>query len=550
LGVLALAVFALVLPIGSYPLIEPDEGRRAEIGREILVHGDWVVPTLNYQAYHDKPPLFHWLIAVSFWLFGTTETAARLVPAVISLLNVWITYGLGRRLLGQRAALLGAFSLLLMAGFAVTSRLLGMDGLLTLFVTLGMLAAHEALQGERLKWRWWSVAAVCCGLGFLTKGPIAFVLVLPPVWLHARLTTGLVRPTWKDWLGFLTMAAIPTMPWLVLVALRDPMMLYDFVVDHHLHRFVSDFAHDEPVWYYLPILGGACLPFSPMVPYFLTRLFSKRPALMASRSPALGFLVLWSAWCAVFFTISRCKLPLYILPALPALALLTGWLLAQLLGRKSAENQLNFNRRALPWFCMAFCGVGWIVCHLWARKHDLTSTWSWLLPVAALATAAAIGICWGRRRRCDIIAWALCGLCALGMNLEAVHRIMPALAIQKWPFANRPDIAILARDGGVAVACPATGWGSLNFLCRGDFFDTEGATLPGLIQFLRGHRHSLAVLDHSFLYGLRDAALPDLSMEVLQNGDRGFVVYFQNLAPEWKIKSSKDRLVEVSELPR
>jgi len=131
LATLTLLAGGMLFPNRSFPLFEPDEGRRAEISREILANGDWVMCTLHNQPYYDKPPLFHWLVAVSFCYFGTNEAAARFVPALAALLTVLTTFVLGRRLIGQRGAFLGALALVLMGGYVVAGRIVDIDRTLT-----------------------------------------------------------------------------------------------------------------------------------------------------------------------------------------------------------------------------------------------------------------------------------------------------------------------------------------------------------------------------------------------------------------------------------
>src|SRR5262245_19124168 len=137
----------LLYPCLSFYLFEPDEGRYAEIPREMLARGEWVVPYLQGQPYLDKPPLLYWLVMGSYSLCGVHDWAARLVPALAVHLCVLLVYCLGRRSLGARAAFRGALLLALMPGFLGMGRLLLLDGLLALWVTLGLLAALEAVRG-------------------------------------------------------------------------------------------------------------------------------------------------------------------------------------------------------------------------------------------------------------------------------------------------------------------------------------------------------------------------------------------------------------------
>src|SRR5204863_8816980 len=153
--VLVLLPAALLYPCLSFYLFEPDEGRYAQVPREMLQRGDWVVPRLFGEPYLDKPPLGYWLIMLSFAVFGVHDWSARLVPALAVHLAVLLTYLLGRRSLGERTALWGALLLALAPGFFGMGRLLLLDGLLTLWVTLALFAGFEAVRLAPLRWGWW-----------------------------------------------------------------------------------------------------------------------------------------------------------------------------------------------------------------------------------------------------------------------------------------------------------------------------------------------------------------------------------------------------------
>ena len=178
----------LLYPCLSFPLIEPDESRYAEIPREMLQRGDWITPRLQGEPYLEKPPLLYWVTAASFRLFGVHDWAARLPPALAVHGSVLLLYFFGRRFLGERAAFRGALMLSLAPGFVSIGRLLLIDGVLTFCTTLALFAAFEAVRGGRLRWSWWLLSAAACGLGVLGKGPVAVALLVPPLILHRWLT--------------------------------------------------------------------------------------------------------------------------------------------------------------------------------------------------------------------------------------------------------------------------------------------------------------------------------------------------------------------------
>jgi dolichol-phosphate mannosyltransferase len=514
--VLAVLAGVVLLPNQSYPLFEPDEGRRAEIGREILDSGDWAVCTLNRQPYYDKPPLFHWLVAASFALFGTRAAAARLVSALAAWLTVLVTYWLGRRMIGTRAAFIGALALLAMTGFVLAGRILGLDGTLTLWVTLSALLAHEALRGPRVRWGWWLGAALCCGLGVLTKGPVAVVLVVGPALLHVALSKTAARPRLVHAAAFLAVTAMPCLPWVIEVLRRDPQLLYEFLVEHNLHRFAGGVAHERPWWFYGPVLALACLPWAPLLPWSLRLLTRSEPEARSARTRPLGYLLLSAGWCVAFFTASRGKLPLYILPALPPLALMVGWYLDQVLWRPQPSAASQFVRTLMPRLTLVAVLVAWAITGivLWRRGMVGTS------PMVATTVGAAIGLAALlvvlRRYRSAALAWAACAAVSLAVDADVAHRLVPALAVARWPLAAASG-SMPVR--GAALACPGQQWATFAFACRGDLLDTDHASSEQLWEFARAHAATFLIGAPGAVEDLRRECPAELWGEVVRRGD-------------------------------
>jgi 4-amino-4-deoxy-L-arabinose transferase-like glycosyltransferase len=234
-----------------------------------------------------------------------------------------LTYLLGRRIVGERPAFWGALLLALAPGFVSMGRLLILDGVLTLWVALALFASFEAVRGKRLAWRWWCLAAFSCGLGILTKGPVALLLLIPPLWLQQRLG-GDLRPGRLAWLIFAVIVLAVTLPWYVLGSLRMPDFLYHFFWVHNVLRFAEPFDHLNPVWYYGPLLLVGLLPGTLFLAGVIRSLLMKAPTEAVWRSRETGFLLLAGTWCVFFFSLSGSKLPTYILPSFPPLALVLG----------------------------------------------------------------------------------------------------------------------------------------------------------------------------------------------------------------------------------
>jgi 4-amino-4-deoxy-L-arabinose transferase-like glycosyltransferase len=347
---------AILYPTIGFHLLEPDEGRYAQIPKEMLAHDSWVVPTLQGEAYLDKPPLMYWLVALSYRAFGVSPESARLVPALCVHLTILAIYLIGRRSLGERAALWAALLLSVAPGFACVARLLLLDGLLTLCVTMSVLCGFEAVRTGRLKPGWWTCAAIASGLGFLTKGPIAEVLLFVPLWTYGFLTRGrlsnpraeledyterphaeledytgprkyIVHPFW--YVFFFAIAIAVNVPWYVAIYREQPQFLGHFFWQHNVMRFLQPFDHLQPIWFYGPILFAGLLPGTILLASYLYRLVLGGSEAASTRSLAGGFWLLTGLWCVFFFSCSGSKLPTYILPAYPFLCLVLGEYIAR-----------------------------------------------------------------------------------------------------------------------------------------------------------------------------------------------------------------------------
>jgi len=310
----------LLYPWLGFRLLEPDEGRYAEIPREMLARGEWVVPTLQGEPYLDKPPLMYWLVNLSYRAFGVSDAAARLVPALAVHGCILASYLFGCRFLGHAAAWRGALLLSVMPGLVGVGRLLTLDGLLTLWTTLGLYSGFALLRTGRHG----GLCAVACGLGVLTKGPVTLILVLVPlaVWRHIYLERLARRQLRQPLLALFAIVAAINIPWYVLISLRQPGFLRYFFWQHNLERFFDPFDHVEPVWYYGPILLAGLMPATLWLVQAVRAMISAETA--NRRSPELAFCLLAGGWCVLFFSLSGCKLPTYILPAFPPLALAMG----------------------------------------------------------------------------------------------------------------------------------------------------------------------------------------------------------------------------------
>ncbi len=327
LGALLLALGVLYFwGLGAHGLLEPDEGRYGEIPREMIETGDWTTPRLNYVKYFEKPVLHYWLTAGAFRLFGETEFASRVVPALASLGGAGAVALFGARLWGPRGGLA--------AGAVLGSSLLWFssahinitDMTLTFFLTLSLLGFHRAMMGSR----WWlalfyggaALATLAKGLiGVVLPGAVIFWwIVLTRRWEYLR--------RGFSFTGVLFFFALAS-PWFLAVIRANPEFFWFFFVHEHFLRYTTmTHGRFEPWWFFLPILAVGFLPWTGMALAALGKALQRGEEHRAEREDLL-FLLLWFAVILLFFSFSRSKLVPYILPVLPPLALLTGWWLEQ-----------------------------------------------------------------------------------------------------------------------------------------------------------------------------------------------------------------------------
>jgi len=313
-----LALMGLVLffyRLGAPGLMDPDEGRYAEIAREIFLLHDWLIPHLNLSPYLEKPPLVYWLTALSFKALGASELAARLPSAASALGGLFLAYWLGRCLWGPALAFLGATVLATCSGYVVLGRLLTLDMTFSFLLNLAIALGYLALSRERRELWPWAYGAL--GLAVLAKGPVALVLagLIWGIWvlIQRRSWRSLVQP--RGWL----ILAVLVLPWFGYVQWRYADFFRYFILEHHVGRFLTPAIHPEPFYYYGPVLLGLLLPWSWLLPWVLVSRGAGR-----NPDPDKIFLLIWAAVVVVFFSLSRGKLAPYILPALLPLALIVG----------------------------------------------------------------------------------------------------------------------------------------------------------------------------------------------------------------------------------
>ena len=329
---IALATLAVLVVwfanIGYRTLSEPDEGRYAEIPREMLATGDWITPRLNGIPYLEKPPLQYWSTAIAYSAFGMKPWVSRLWTATLGLLGIVATFLTARELWNVRVGQLAAPILASCPLYFVVAHLNTLDIGLSFFMNAGlscfMLAQRSSSDTLRRRWMWACWLALACG--FLQKGLVALVLPAVTLAIYSLVYRDRqLRRQLHPGTGLLIVAAV-CLPWLILVSTRNPGFMQFFFVHEHLARFATTIhKRSEPWWYFIAILSVGVLPW---IWVMLRSVFTRAPATDShSRLNETGLLLTWIATLLVFFSMSGSKLAPYIVPAAPPLALLAArWL--------------------------------------------------------------------------------------------------------------------------------------------------------------------------------------------------------------------------------
>ncbi|MFH1044209.1 MAG: glycosyltransferase family 39 protein [Pseudomonadota bacterium] len=322
-------------------LVNPDEGRYAEIPREMVASGDWTTPRLNDIKYLEKPALQYWATATVYAVFGERHWTARLWSALTGFLGVLMVFFTGRRLFGTEAGwyaalVLGSSLLWVLIGHINTLDM-GVSFFLSAAVCAFLLAQHDAAAAHA-RGRWMLTAWAALALAVLSKGLIGLVLPGAALVVYILMERDWRLPARLNFVAGAGLFLVLTVPWFVAVSLANPEFLRFFFIHEHFERFLTK-AHGryEPMYYFIPILLAGMLPWTVTLVDALARAWKRDPK---QHFQVQRFLLLWAAVVLVFFSASSSKLASYILPMFPALALLTGMRLTQLGARVLAWQTL------------------------------------------------------------------------------------------------------------------------------------------------------------------------------------------------------------------
>ncbi len=361
--------------LGRLPLLEPDEGRNAEVGREMMASGDWITPHFNGLAYLDKPAVFFWMVAASLKTFGVSEAAARLPSPLMGLATVLLVWFLARRMFGNspgvRAGLVFAACPLAL----VLAREVIFDMTLTFLVTVAMVAFWLGEESDfRIPWCD-TLMFAAMGLAVITKGFVGILIPLGAILIYLA-----ARRRLREWLrlrwgwGMLAFLAA-CLPWFIAVSLRSPDFPRYALWNESLKRFSTTAATHRGggIFYYIPVFLGGFFPWSLFLLLAGWHRLRRWRELNQEVGRRILFLLSWSAWVFLFFSVSHSKLPTYFLPAIVPLSILMG-LVWQEVGKDAQA-------RAPDWLTAGYAlllGLGVLVA---AASHS----WLYTLLQARLA---------------------------------------------------------------------------------------------------------------------------------------------------------------------
>ncbi|MFZ0734900.1 MAG: glycosyltransferase family 39 protein [Candidatus Sulfotelmatobacter sp.] len=336
--------FLFFYGLGAFGLIGADEPRYAQVAREMLDHRDWVTPVLEGRPWLEKPPLYYWQAMVAYSIFGVSDTVARIpsaFDATLLVIAVYLFFWKFRRGVEIDAALIIASC----AGVIGYARAASTDMPLAAAFSIGMLSWWAWRESSHRIYL--AMFYVFIALGMLAKGPVAPFLAGLIIVVLAAATRDWRLISKTLWLPGIASFCVVALPWYLLVQLRNPQFFREFILQHNLERFSSNlYHHPEPVWYYIPVIALALVPWIVFVIAAIAAIaqslhvwWGERASISEDRELQFRFFTFcWLVVPVIFFSFSQSKLPGYILPAVPAGAVL---LAAYLFSKFAQESSVS-----------------------------------------------------------------------------------------------------------------------------------------------------------------------------------------------------------------
>lgn len=450
LGIFVLAIFYLYLAhLGSYHLMDPDEGRYNQIPREMLLSGDFITPHLNGVEYFEKPAFQYWFTAIMMKIFGVTEFAGRILPALSAIGCVGLVGFLGTMMYSRKVGLLASAILATSCLNLIVASINILDMALTLFMTACMVFFYAFERTEKKKWL--VAFYIAMGFGVLTKGLVAIILPFGILFWYTILTKRPHLFLKLFYLPGILAFLIVTVPWFYLVCQANHDFFYFFFVREHFLRFTTK-MHDrfQPWWFFIPFVIIGMLPWTG----FLLSLFSKKGVIRKTTSQRnrfdIIFLLLWFFIIFIFYSISDSKLVPYIMPCWMPLAIL----IAASIKRFEDENSwLSHSFLINSILCLAFVGalVGYVLSSNYLTIDEFIAEGGLLTAALFIGTIASI-LVWikTKRFRCTVSVLCVMGF-FFGLGLhdvqQQVHNNQSAYYVSQKINELNPQDALIVNYG-------------------------------------------------------------------------------------------------------
>ena len=401
----SLCIVLFFFNLGGRDLWAPDEGEYAQISQEMLDTGDWVIPRMNDQPTAQKPPLFNWAVAIiSLPLGRVTEVTARLPSALGGLAGVLATYWLGKTLYGNRRTAL--FSALVLATTPIyfhQARWVQVDMLLCAFVTLSLSLFYYGYTNPGARQKAFLLGSFCMGLGVLTKGPMAIVLPYLTIALFLALQGQIKEFLNRRLILYLGAVFVVSIPWYLASYSRGGAdFTRELILKHNFQMFLETWSHKQPIYYYLWNLPWEFSPWVVFLPAAVYQLL-----LNGRERPQRDFLLAWAVAMFCFFSLAQAKQAKYLLPMMPALALMVGRFWEGILVQDAecgvrGAGCLSYKRWVLiPGGMMSGCMLLAGVLGLWFVKKRYPEYLSLFIPLSSFLTLLGgsffLGLLYGGR---------------------------------------------------------------------------------------------------------------------------------------------------------
>jgi 4-amino-4-deoxy-L-arabinose transferase-like glycosyltransferase len=422
-AILAASAFAFIFGLGRLGFLGPDEPRYAEVAREMFASGDYISTRLCGCLWFEKPVLLYWMSAISYRVFGVNELAARLPSAIAAIATVAFLFLALRRVALPRVAVCGSLVLATSGIFIAYARVAVPDMILTAAMTAALLAGFLATKTSRRTRLIYTVLAFACmGLGMLAKGLVGIVLVLAILGVYLLIAGRLRSLRWRDCLIGLVVFVAVAGTWYIPVTVRHGWpFIEELFIRHHFQRFTSnEFGHPQPVYFFLVVAIAGAAPWTFLLIPAVARLRSLRPRI-DERDSLLALAWVWVAVPLIFFSLSESKLPGYILPISPALAVILGVEVE----RFWSGDRARILRIAIWATALVLVGVSVGLMIYLHRESVSPSGWRMLLVGLPLAIALASVVALVMNKRGVFVASA--AAVVLSLILASVVVLFPVL---------------------------------------------------------------------------------------------------------------------------